>query len=95
MAGGLQRWVAARGSQPRTIWLSALEVAIACSALFSHVWRLSKVPMGFYTDEVSIAYNAFLIGRTGHDEFGVSWPLYTRSVGDYKNPVYVYLEVLV
>jgi 4-amino-4-deoxy-L-arabinose transferase-like glycosyltransferase len=51
-------------------------------------------PAGFYFDESSIAYNAHLIGQTGHDEKGEAWPLYFRAFGDYKNPVYVYLLAL-
>src|SRR5438046_2164545 len=48
-------------------------------------------PPGFYLDESSIAYNAHTISQTGQDEFGVSWPLYFRAFGEYKNPVYIYL----
>ena len=47
-------------------------------------------PPGFYIDEASIAYNAHSISQTGHDEHGVSWPLYFRAFGEYKNPVYIY-----
>ena len=53
--------------------------------------ELRTNPAGFYIDESSIAYNAHLIGQTGHDEHGVAWPLYFRAFGDYKNPVYIYL----
>jgi 4-amino-4-deoxy-L-arabinose transferase-like glycosyltransferase len=48
-------------------------------------------PPGFYLDESSIAYNAHTISQTGRDEFGVSWPLYFRAFGEYKNPTYIYL----
>jgi 4-amino-4-deoxy-L-arabinose transferase-like glycosyltransferase len=48
-------------------------------------------PPGFYIDESSIAYNAHLIAQYGKDEHGLSWPLYFRCFGDYKNPVYIYL----
>lgn len=48
-------------------------------------------PPGFYLDESSIAYNAHTISQTGRDEFGVSWPLYFRAFGEYKNPIYIYL----
>jgi 4-amino-4-deoxy-L-arabinose transferase-like glycosyltransferase len=52
---------------------------------------LEKNPPGFYIDESSISYNAQTIATTGRDENGVSWPLYFRAFGDYKNPVYLYL----
>jgi len=48
-------------------------------------------PRGFFIDESSIAYNAYLISRTGHDEHGQAWPLYFRAFGEYKNPIYIYL----
>lgn len=50
-----------------------------------------KHPPGFYIDESSIAYNAYLIAQTGTDEHGERWPLYFRAFGDYKNPIYIYL----
>ena len=52
-------------------------------------------PPGFFIDESSVAYNAFTISETGRDEYGMSWPLYFRAFGDYKNPVYVYLLALI
>ena len=55
---------------------------------------LANIPgngLRFYVDESSIAYNAYLISRTGADEYGVRWPLYFQAFGEYKNPVYVYL----
>lgn len=55
---------------------------------------LTTNPAGFYFDESSIAYNAYLVSQTGHDEHGEAWPLYFRAFGDYKNPVYVYLLAL-
>lgn len=48
-------------------------------------------PPGFYIDESSVAYNAHLIARTGHDEYGQAWPLYFRAFTDYKNPTHIYL----
>jgi 4-amino-4-deoxy-L-arabinose transferase-like glycosyltransferase len=56
-----------------------------------YVAGVPQNPPGFYLDESSIAYNAHTISQTGRDEFGVSWPLYFRAFGEYKNPVYIYL----
>jgi 4-amino-4-deoxy-L-arabinose transferase-like glycosyltransferase len=53
--------------------------------------RVKSNPPGYYIDESSISYNAYTISQTGVDEFGARWPLYFRSFGDYKNPVYIYL----
>jgi hypothetical protein len=56
---------------------------------------LGRNPPGFYLDESSIAYNAYLLGRTGISEAGVRWPLYIRSYTGlfsvYANPTYIYL----
>lgn len=76
-------------------WPIVLELVVATLAVWAHFTAIAKMPQGFYKDEVSIVYNAYLIATTGHDEFGVSFPMYTKSWGDYKNAGYVYLCVLV
>lgn len=53
--------------------------------------RVKGNPPGYYIDESSISYNAYTMSQTGVDEFGARWPLYFRSFGDYKNPIYIYL----
>lgn len=77
----------------RVRWFVVLEVALAAFAVWLHVRSLPSIPRGFYKDETSIAYNAYLIATTGQDEFGVAWPLYIQSFDDYKNGGYVYLSV--
>lgn len=52
---------------------------------------LRRNPPGFFIDESSIAYNAFTISQSGHDEHGIAWPLFFRAFGDFKNPTYIYL----
>jgi 4-amino-4-deoxy-L-arabinose transferase-like glycosyltransferase len=71
-------------------WI-ALLAAVASGAVALWFAQLTSNPPGFYIDESSIAYNAHTIAQTGCDENGVSWPLYFRAFGDYKNPVYIYL----
>ena len=51
---------------------------------------VSNNPPGLYTDEVSIGYNAYKILTTGKDEYGIPHPLWFKSYGDYKLPVYIY-----
>ena len=48
---------------------------------------------GFYVDEASIGYNARSIWETGSDEYGQKFPLAFRSFGDYKSPLFVYVNV--
>jgi hypothetical protein len=47
-------------------------------------------PPGFIRDEASIAYNAAAISKDLHDQNGGVLPLYIKSFGDYKSPLFVY-----
>jgi 4-amino-4-deoxy-L-arabinose transferase-like glycosyltransferase len=60
-------------------------------AIILYACDLSRNPPGFFIDESSVAFNAYNIARSGHDEFGNAWPLFFRAFGEYKNPVYIYL----
>jgi hypothetical protein len=51
----------------------------------------SRNPPGFYRDEAAIAYNAYTLETSGKDEYGARLPLFIKSFGDYKSPLYVYL----
>lgn len=64
-------------------------VILAASAVY--LAGVPYNPPGFYLDESSVAYNAHTVSQSGRDEFGVSWPLYFRAFGEYKNPTYIYL----
>lgn len=61
---------------------------------FFRLYRLEESPLGLYVDEAAIGYNAYSILNTGKDEYGKSFPLYFRSFGDYKMPVYIYLSTI-
>jgi hypothetical protein len=73
----------------------ALLLAIAVLLFHFYTSGIANNPPGFYVDESSIAYNAYLIARTGSSESGIGWPLYfqfyTGSFTQYGNPIYVYL----
>jgi len=62
-------------------------------AFFLRVVNLEKAPAGFFCDEASIGYNAYLLLKTGKDEYGASWPIFFRAFGEYKNPIAVYLMI--
>jgi len=66
-------------------------VGVLVAGVFVYTRHLTTNPPGFFIDESSAAYNAYTISRNGRDEYGVSWPLYFRAFGEYKNPVYIYL----
>lgn len=57
-------------------------------------YKLGAIPSGFYQDESAIGYNAYSIIETGKDEHGQAFPLYFKSFGDYKLPIYIYSTAL-
>ena len=65
-------------------------VLIFLLAGFLRFYDISNNPPGLYIDEVSIGNDAYSILKTGKDESGQTFPLYFRSFGDYKMPVYIY-----
>jgi 4-amino-4-deoxy-L-arabinose transferase-like glycosyltransferase len=51
------------------------------------------VPPGVDSDEASIGVNAFMLARTGRDEYGTVLPLAFRALGEFKRPAYIYAAV--
>lgn len=62
--------------------------------IFLRFYKLGDVPNSLNWDEVSWGYNAYSIEKTGHDEYGVLLPLSFRAFGDFKQPVYVYIDAV-
>jgi 4-amino-4-deoxy-L-arabinose transferase-like glycosyltransferase len=71
-----------------------LILAIFLAGTFLRFYNLGVVPNSMEWDEVSWGYNAYSILRTGKDEYGVPLPISFKAFGDYKQPVYVYSEVI-
>jgi len=71
-----------------------LFVAIFFLGAFLRFYDLGKVPNSLDWDEVSWGYNAYSILHTGKDEYGAVLPLSFKAFGDYKQPVYVYADVI-
>lgn len=57
-------------------------------------YNITKNPPSLNGDEISMGYDAYSILKTGRDQFGKFMPLTFRSVGDYKNPVPIYLMTI-
>lgn len=68
-------------------------VAIFCVGFFLRFYKLGIIPNGLYQDETAIGYNAYSILKTGRDEYGKPFPVYFKSFGDYKLPVYIYATI--
>lgn len=69
--------------------LLAAGVVVAVAAF--HLWITPSNPPGFLHDEASMSYNAYAIGNTFRDENGGLLPLFIRSFGDYKSPLFTYV----
>ena len=70
--------------------MGAAALAIIAFVAAAHMWELEGVPHGLFGDEASIGLNALSIAQSGRDDNGQRWPLYFRSWGDYKSPLYIY-----
>ena len=57
-------------------------------------YKLGKVPPSINWDEASMGFNAYMILKSGRDEFGEKFPLAFRSYDDFKPPLTVYLCAL-
>lgn len=71
-----------------------LLVIIMMGVVVSHLAGLQASPPGLFGDEAAFGYNGWSIAHFGVDQYGVAWPLFFRSFGDYKGPVGVYAEAL-
>ena len=60
---------------------------------FFRLFLLGKIPVSLNWDEVSIGYNAYSLLKTNRDEFGVKFPLFIRSFGDFKSAIPSYLII--
>lgn len=68
--------------------------AILFLGTFLRFYQLGKIPGSLEWDEASYGYNAYSILKTGQDEYGKMYPLVFRAFGEYKQPVYLYMDVL-
>lgn len=72
-----------------------LLIGIVLLAAVLRFWQLGINPPSLTWDEVAWGYNAYSLGIDGKDEFGKLLPYtYVESFGDFKPPVYAYLDVL-
>jgi len=65
-------------------------ILIIILTVFLRVYKLDKIPNGFYDDGASQGYDAYSILKSGKDRYGNSFPLLFRSFDDYIPPFYNY-----
>lgn len=73
------------------IYLLLLLVVIVSFLL--RFYRVDQIPPALNWDEVSIAYNAYSILKTGKDEWNQPFPVHFKSYGEYKLPLQIYLSI--
>lgn len=78
----------------KSSWIPAVLLGVIMFlAVFFRFYAMPTIPPSLNWDEVSFGYNAYSILKTGRDEYGKFFPLYFRSLDDYKLPVYTYMTV--
>jgi len=73
----------------RAVWVAATVVVIGCL-----LHGLGSIPPGLYIDETAIGYDARALLLTGADQYGERFPLFFRSLDDYKSTVFTYAVAL-
>ena len=68
-------------------------VLIILLAFILRFYKVSEVPPSLNWDEVSIAYNAYSVLKTGKDEWNQSFPIHFKAYGEYKLPAQIYLSI--
>jgi 4-amino-4-deoxy-L-arabinose transferase-like glycosyltransferase len=69
-----------------------LFVGIFIIGFLLRFYQLGEIPNSLNWDEVSWGYNGYSILETARDEHGAFMPLSFKAFGDFKQPVYVYLD---
>lgn len=77
----------------RSLWATPIFVVILVIAALVRLLFLNVYPPSLNWDEVSLAYNAYSLLQTGHDEWGRFLPLSFEAFGEYKLPAYIYAAI--
>lgn len=77
----------------KSVLILALIIALTILSAFLRFYKITQNPPSLNIDEVSFGYNAYSILKTARDEYGTFLPFTFKSVGDYKNPVPIYILV--
>lgn len=72
------------------VWL----ILILLLASFLRLWQINLVPPGLFGDEVDTGYQAYSILKTQKDYFGNLMPVHFQSFGDWRVPLYIYLDTI-
>jgi 4-amino-4-deoxy-L-arabinose transferase-like glycosyltransferase len=81
-----------KNKMKKTWGLGLLFGIVVLAAVLRFAW-LGQHPAGVTPDEIQQGYSAYSVLKTGKDEWGDLLPIFPRSFGDYRPPLYVYLTV--
>lgn len=62
-------------------------------ASFLRLWKLGKIPVSLFGDELDVGYHAYSILKTGKDYQGNFMPLHFHSLAEWRTPLYLYSTV--
>lgn len=69
-------------------------ISIIILGFIMRFWQIESAPPGINRDEAAIGYTAYSISQTGRDEYGIHYPISIKSFGDWKLPLYIYLDII-
>lgn len=73
--------------------VSIVLISILVVAAFLRLWKLDKVPVSLFGDELDLGYQAYSILKTGKDYYGNAWPIHFHSLAEWRTPLYLYSAV--
>ncbi|HYY04137.1 MAG TPA: hypothetical protein VE736_09665, partial [Gaiellaceae bacterium] len=82
----MRTFTGARSYSPALLLGLGAVLAVAAFQL----WVTPRNPPGYHRDEAALSLNAYTIETSGRDQDGAVMPLFFRSYGDYKSPLYPY-----
>lgn len=71
-----------------------LLIVISSLGGFLRFYKNTQNPPSLNGDEISMAYDAYSLIKTGKDQYGKFMPITFQSVGDYKNPIPIYMMTI-
>lgn len=67
--------------------------AILLLSAVLRLWKLDKVPVSLFGDELDVGYQAYSIIKTGKDYSGNPWPLHFQSLAERRTPIFIYSTI--
>lgn len=74
----------------KNFWL----ILIVLISILLRTYKLSSYPEAIDEDEMSLGYISYSLLHSGTDEYNNKFPIYFKSVGDYKYGLYSYFAML-